>query len=243
MQASRVGRCNSWLRQERLQKVGRPVMFHFQTCLQCRLYDANAFQPKYATQPAPPEPKPQRRAPSASIDRPTAQAEAADPPAAASSKPPRESSHAPKTLREGPTRPSGTSRSAKESVGRDSPRETRDANGKDSKEGSTRDTRDRGREASSRGSKEHGDKLSSAREGRDGSRAVGKAADDKQLADVRAAALKAAVNGTSGDAGSGRASARRDELVNGAKASGVNGTTAVPGTKRRVPDSGTIESR
>lgn len=209
----------------------------------CRLYDANWFQPKYHDKPSPPEPKSQRRAPSAGIDRPPAQAEAAA--AAASAKPPREPSHAPKTLKEGPVRVSSTSRSAKDNVGRESLRDNREANGKESKEGAIRDGRDRGREASTRGGKEHGDKpSSSAREGRDSNRAVGKAAaDDQQLADVRAAALKAAENGTNGDAGKRRSPARRDELVNGTKAAAVNGTAAVPGTKRRAPDSGATEAR
>lgn len=139
---------------------------------------------------------------------------------------------------------SSSSRSAKDTAGRESLRDTREANGKDSKDGTNRDSRDRGREASTRGGKEHGDKPTSAREGRDSNRAVGKAAaDDQQLADVRAAALKAAVNGSSGDAAKGRSPARRDELVNGTKAAAVNGTAAVPGTKRRAPDAGATEAR
>ena len=198
----------------------------------------------YAGKRTPLEPKAQRRAPSAGNVQPPAQAEAAAaaaPPAAAVAKPPREASHAPKALKEGHARVSSTSRSTKDSAGRESTRDTRDASGK---EATNRDGRDRGREASTRGGKDHGDKHSSAREGRDGNRAVGKAAaDDQQLADVRAAALKAATNGTNGDASKGRSPARRDELVNGTKAAGVNGTAAVSGTKRRAPDSGATEAR
>ena len=217
-------------------------------CIHCRLYDAAAFQPKYATQPAPPEPKPQRRAPSAGLDKPAEPAAAAAPApdasAGANAKPARESSHAPKILKEGHTRSSSAARGSRESASKDVPRDARDIGAKESKEAITRDGRERGREASTRGGKEHGDKPPSAREGRDSGRAVGKAADDQQLADVRAAALKATVNGSNGDANKGRPPARRDEVVNGTKAAAaVNGAAAVPGTKRRAPDSGTTESR
>ena len=220
-------------------------------CLHRRLYaDSNAFQPRYATQAVPPEPKPQRRAPSAGVDRPAAQAEAAaaatpapEASAAAASKLPRETSHAPKTLKEGHIRSSSTARSNKESSSRDATRDARDAGGKEGREITTRDGRDRTREASSRNGKEHGDKPHAGRESRDSGRATGRAADDQQLADVRAAALKATVNGTNGDASKGRSPARRDELVNGTKAAAANGAVAVPGTKRRAPDSGAPESR
>ena len=215
--------------------------------MHCRLYDTTAFQHKYATQALPPEPKAQRKAPSASVDRPAAQTEAAtaaaavtEASAAAVPKPPRELPHAPKTLKEGHFRSSGAARSNKESSSRDA---VRDAGAKESKDVATRDGRDRGREASSRNGKERGDKPQAGREGRDGGRATGKAADDQQLADVRAAALKATVNGTNGDASKGRPPAKRDELVNGTKAAAANGAVAMPGTKRRAPDSGTSESR
>ena len=219
-------------------------------CLHCRLYDSNAFQPKYATQAFPPEPKPQRKAPSVGTNRPSAQAEAAAAPApapeasaAAASKLPRETSHAPKTLKESHVRSSSAARSNKDSSSRDGTRDARHAGAKEGKEATTRDGRDRGREASSRNGKELGDKPQAGRESRDSGRATGRAADDQQLADVRAAALKATVSGTNGDASKGRSPARRDDLVNGTKAAAANGVVAVPGTKRRAPDSGAPESR
>ena len=219
-------------------------------CLRCRLYDTAAFHTKYATQAVPPDPKPQRRAPSAGVNRPAAQAEAAaagapapEASAAAVPKPPRESSHAPKTLKEAHVRSSSAARGTKESSSRDATRDARDAGAKEGKEVATRDGRDRGREGSSRNGKEHGDKPQGGREGRDSGRATGRAADDQQLADVRAAALKATVNGSNGDASKGRSPARRDELVNGTKGAAANGVVAVPGTKRRAPDSGAPESR
>ena len=219
--------------------------------LHCRLYDTTAFQPKSATQALPPEPKPQRRAPSAGVDKPPAQAEPAaaaaavvtEASAAAVPKPPRELSHAPKTLKEGHVRSSSAVRSNKESSSRVGIRDARDAGAKEGKEVITRDARDKGREAASRNGKERSDKPQAGREGRDSARVTSRAADDQQLADVRAAALKATVNGSNGDASKGRSPARRDELVNGTKAAAANGAVAVPGTKRRAPDSGAPESR
>lgn len=218
----------------------------------CRLYDAASFLPKYATQAPPPEPK--RRAPSAPLDRPAAQPEAAaavDPAAeaaaAAAVKPPRESTHAHKAVKEGHARLPTAARNTKESGIREGTREARDtATAKEVKDVTTKEGgRDRGgREAAGRGSKEHGDRAQGGREGgRDSGRAAGKAADDQQLADVRAAALKATVNGTNGDASKGRSPARRDELANGTKAATANGAVVVPGTKRRAPDSGAPETR
>ena len=219
-------------------------------CLPFRLYDTSAFNPKYATQAPPPEPKPPRRAPSAGVNRPAAQAEAAaaaapapEASAAAVPKLPRESSHAPKTLKEAHVRSSSAARSTKESSSRDGTRDARDAGAKEGKEVTARDGRDRGREAFGRNGKEHYDKPQASREGRDSGRVTGRAAEDQQLADVRAAALKATVNNTIGDASKGRSPARRDELVNGTKAAAPNGVVAVPGTKRRAPDSGAPESR
>ena len=221
-------------------------------CLYCRLYDASAFNPKYATQAPPPEPK--RRAPSAPLDRPAAQPEAAaaavpaaEGPAAAVGKPPRESTHTHKAIKEGHVRTSTAARNIKESGTRDGSREARDtATPKEAKDVTAKEGgRDRGgREAAGRGGKEHGDRAQGGREGgRDSGRAAGKAADDQQLADVRAAALKATVNGANGDASKGRSPARRDEVTNGTKAATANGAAAVPGTKRRAPDSGSPETR
>lgn len=223
-------------------------------CLYCRLYDAAAFNSKYATQAPPAEPKAQRRAPSAPLDRPAAQPEAAaaaapapEAPAAAVGKPPRESAHAHKATKEGHVRTSTAARNIKESSTRDALRDARDtAAPKEVKDVTTKEGgRDRGgREAASKGGKEHGDRAQGGREGgRDSGRAAGKAAEDQQLADVRAAALKATVNGTNGDASKGRSPARRDELANGTKAATANGAVAVPGTKRRAPDSGAPETR
>ena len=213
----------------------------------CRLYDSSHFLPKYANQPCPPslsEPKAKSRAPSASTHKVATPTEAAAAPEAANgaiSKPSRESLHAPKALKDSHARPSTTTRVTKDTT----PRDGRDSGGKESKDSSARDGRDRGRDASTRGVKEHADKAPSARDGRDTGRASGKAADDQQQQEqkLRAAALKATANGTNGDAAKGRSPARRDEALNGVKASAVNGTAAATGVKRRAPDLDATEVR
>ncbi|KAA6416485.1 MAG: hypothetical protein FRX49_13545, partial [Trebouxia sp. A1-2] len=124
--------------------------------------------------------------------------------------------------------------------------------GRDTKEPAARDGRDaagtRGREGSTRGGKEHNNRGTTAREGRDGSRAAataGKAADDRQLAEVRAAALKrqSSVNGEAANGSRKGSPVKQEEAPKGGKAAVANGLASASGTKRRAPDSTPAETR
>ncbi|DBA74789.1 TPA: hypothetical protein ACH3X2_009311 [Trebouxia sp. C0005] len=173
--------------------------------------------------------------------------------------------------RDGGARASTTGRGSRESAGKESTshRASKEAtardgaaargiqqpavkDGRDTKEPAARDGRDaagtRGREGSTRGGKEHNNRGTTAREGRDGSRAAataGKAADDRQLAEVRAAALKrqSSVNGEAANGSRKGSPVKQEEAPKGGKAAVANGLASASGTKRRAPDSTPAETR
>ncbi|DBB02120.1 TPA: hypothetical protein ACH3X3_011159 [Trebouxia sp. C0006] len=181
--------------------------------------------------------------------------------AAATTRAPRDGGARASTTGRGSREPAGkeptSHRASKEATARDGTalregKEPAVKDSRDTKEPAARDGSDaagtRGRDGSTRGGKEHNDRGTTSREGRDGSRAAaatGKAADDKQLAEVRAAALKrqSSVNGEAANGSRKGSPVKREEATKGGKAAVANGLAAASGTKRRAPDLTPAETR
>lgn len=232
-----------------------------------RLFDRAlpGWDPQYVTRPAPPPPAPQRR-PATAAPKPAAargEAAAATPAAAtapagntasatAADKVSKETLNSIKGPPDGGARATSTGRGTKEGADKEAKphRASRDAtsrNGsaaREGKESAARDGRDaKGKETSTRGGREHTDK--GTREGSRATAATGKAADDKQLAEVRAAALKrqSSASGEAADGSRKASPAAQEEAAKGGKAALANGTAVAAGTKRRAPDSAPAETR
>ncbi|KAL0019528.1 hypothetical protein WJX77_005771 [Trebouxia sp. C0004] len=208
-----------------------------------RLYDRAMWDPQYSSRLTPAAPPPLRRPPSAAARSAAPAATAVSTAAAA----PAATGAATPAPAGGTTRAAATADSVRQDAAT-STRTPRDGGASTTGRGSREPAGTRGRDGSARIVKEHHDRGTTAREGRDGSRAAtatGKAADDKQLAEVRAAALKrqSSVNGEVVHGSRKGLPVKREEATKGGKAAVANGLAVASGTKRRAPDSTPAETR